>query len=112
VAIYSIGDFKNEIHTDLTGRFPVTSTHGNKNIFVLYDYDSNAILIEPLKNRSTQSIVDAYELILKRLCKTGLRPDLKRLNNEASALLKDFMKEENIDFQLAPPHCHRRNAAE
>ena len=96
VATYSTEDIKSEIHTDLTGRFPVTSTNGNEYIFVLYNYDSNAILIEPLKNRSSQSIVNAYELILKRLCKAGLRPKLQRLNNEASALLRDFMKEQNI----------------
>jgi len=39
-----------KIYTDLTGRFPVQSRRGNKYLFVLHDYDSNAILAEPLKN--------------------------------------------------------------
>jgi hypothetical protein len=38
------------IYTDQTGCFPVTSSQGNQYILVLYDYDSNAILVEPLKN--------------------------------------------------------------
>ena len=33
---------------DLTGRFPYTSSRGNNYIFVLYDFDSNAILATPL----------------------------------------------------------------
>ena len=41
-----------KIYTDQTGRFPVTSSKGSKYLMVLYDYDSNAILSEPLKSRS------------------------------------------------------------
>jgi hypothetical protein len=33
-----------QIYTDLRGRFPIRSNRGNQYIFVLYDYDSNAIL--------------------------------------------------------------------
>ena len=35
---------------DLTGRFPIQSNRGANYIFVLYDYDSNAILVRPLRN--------------------------------------------------------------
>ena len=107
-----VDKLKGEIHTDLTGRFPVTSSRGNKYIFVLYDYDSNAILVEPLQNRSGLSIVNAYTNLLDRLKKAGLKPKLQKLDNEASQALRDYMHEQDIDFQLAPPHCHRRNAAE
>jgi hypothetical protein len=39
-----------KMYTDITGRFPVQSNRGYKYIFVLYDYDSNAILVEPIKS--------------------------------------------------------------
>jgi hypothetical protein len=26
--------------------------------------------------------------------------------------LKSYFKEDNVEYQLVPPHCHRRNAAE
>jgi hypothetical protein len=39
-----------KICTNQTGQFPVTSSRGNQYILVLYDYDTNAILMEPLKN--------------------------------------------------------------
>ena len=35
---------------DLAGAFPHKSSRGNKCIFVLYDYDRNAILTQPIKN--------------------------------------------------------------
>jgi hypothetical protein len=34
------------------------------------------------------------------------------LDNEASTLLKDYLHDQDINFQLVPPYCHRRNAAE
>jgi hypothetical protein len=33
-----------QIHSDQTGRFPITSSRGSKFIMVVYDYDSNDIL--------------------------------------------------------------------
>jgi hypothetical protein len=38
-----------KIYIDQTGRFLVTSSQGHQYILVLYDYDTNAILTEPLK---------------------------------------------------------------
>jgi len=34
------------------------------------------------------------------------------LDNECSNALKDYMTEQNIDYQLVPPTVHRRNSAE
>jgi hypothetical protein len=42
----------------------------------------------------------------------GLKPKLMKLNNEASKLLKTYLHQQNITFQLVPPYSHRRNAAE
>jgi hypothetical protein len=41
-----------------------------------------------------------------------LHPKLQILDNEASKLLVDYITGQGIDYQLAPPHVHRRNAAE
>jgi len=108
----SVVDFEptHQVHTDQTGRFPVTSKKGNAYLFVLYDFDSNSIHAEPIKNRSAASILAAYKTIHARLCKAGLKPKLQRLDNECSQILKDFMDEEDIQFQLVPPGIHRRNA--
>ena len=108
----SIVEPTNTVHTDLTGRFLTASSRGNNYIFVLYDYDSNAILTEPIKNRKAESIVEAYCKIHGTLCRAGLKPKLQRLDNECSTSLKEFMLDENIDYQLVPPGIHRCNAAE
>jgi hypothetical protein len=41
-----------QIYTDQTGRFRVVSSKGNKYIMILYDYDSNAILAQPIKYKT------------------------------------------------------------
>ena len=101
-----------QIHSDQTGRFPITSSRGSKYIMVVYDYDSNAILAEPLKSRTEQELLRAYTKIHTYLTVRGLKPVLQRLDNEAPGQLKQFMRTHDVQFQLVPPHNHRRNAAE
>jgi hypothetical protein len=45
------------IYTDETGRFPVVSSKGNKYIMILNGYDSNAILAQPIKDRTPPWII-------------------------------------------------------
>jgi hypothetical protein len=101
-----------KIYTDQTGRFIVPSSTGNNYLMILYDYDTNAIFAEPLPNRRAASILAAYKTLHARLCAAGFRPKLQRLDNECSNLLKAFMTDEKVDYQLVPPNVHRRNAAE
>ena len=92
-----------QVFTDQTGRFPVTSSKGSQYIMVLYDYDSNAILAEPMKNRSERELVQVYTKMHTYLCRRGLKPWLQKLDNECPAGLKAFMEEEEIKYQLVPP---------
>ena len=101
-----------QIYTDQTGKFIVASSHGHNYILVLYDYDSNTILVEPMPNRTGPCILRAFQVLYSRLVTAGLRPVLQRLDNECSTALKQFLTDEAIDFQLVPPGMHRRNAAE
>ncbi len=41
-----------KIFTDQTGRFPITSSRGNKYVMICYDYDPNNIIAEPLKSHN------------------------------------------------------------
>ena len=41
---------KHIVYSDQTGQLPITSSQGNQYLVVAYDYDSNAILIRPIKN--------------------------------------------------------------
>jgi hypothetical protein len=88
------------------------SSNGNNYLLILYDYDSNHIFAQPFKNRTAKCLLTAYQVLHTRLCKAGLKPQLQRLDNQCSELLKTFMHKQDIDFQLVPPGIHRRNAAE
>lgn len=46
-------------YMDLTGRFPYRSSRGYQYLLIIYDYDSNAILVAPLKNRKSETIIEA-----------------------------------------------------
>jgi hypothetical protein len=100
-----------QIYTDQSGRFPTTSSRGNKYVMILYDYDSNAILAEPLKSKSEGEMIRAYTKLHEYLSGRGLKPRLQKLDNECPAGLKRFMTQNEVDFQLVPPHIHQRNSA-
>jgi hypothetical protein len=101
-----------QIYTDQTGRFPVVSSKGNKYIMILYDYDSNAILTQPIKDRTASELLKAFQFMEQELVARGLTPKLMKLDNEASKLLKDYLHQQDITFQLVTPYSHRRNSAE
>ena len=50
--VLPIDQMAGTVSTDITGRFPITSARGNAYVFVMYDYDSNAILASPIKDRT------------------------------------------------------------
>ena len=105
-------DKTGQIFSDQQGRFLASSISGHQCIMVVYDYDSNSILAEPMKSRSGTEMRRAHQTIFEYLSKRGFRPKLQRLDNEVSRELKEFMEEKDVDFQLTPTHSHRRNAAE
>jgi hypothetical protein len=108
----SIFEPTGQVYTDQTGKFVHPSSSGNNYMLVLYDYDSNSILAEPMKTKSASHILAAYETLYKQLVRAGHKPKLQRLDNECSKELKEFFHENSIAFQLVPPGVHRANAAE
>jgi hypothetical protein len=79
---------------------------------VLYEYDGNAILAEPIKNRTVAELLRAFQVMERKLTARRLRPKLMRLGNEALQLLKAYVHDKNITFQLEPPYSHIRNSSE
>jgi hypothetical protein len=72
---------KNLIATNLPGRYPVTSRKGNKYMFVLYNYDSNLIIAEPIKSRNASDLVNGFDTCYKALTKNGFKARKIRLPN-------------------------------
>ena len=101
-----------QVYSDQTGRFVAPSDRGNQYLFVMYNYNSNSIHAEPIKNCTATSILAAYKTVHQCLCTAGLKPKLQRLDNKCSQILKDYMIDQGVHYQLVSPHVHRRNAAE
>ena len=101
-----------KIYTDQPGHFPKKSSRGNQYIMVLNEVDSDAILIEPMKNRPAGEMIRAYQVLIDRLNSMGIFPKLHILDNECSTELKVVIKNNKMTFQLVLPHNHRCNIAE
>ena len=108
----SVQPITGKIFTDQTGQFPCPSISGNKYLFVLYDYDANYIDAVPMPSRTQHQILIAYKKSTDMLRKRGFTPKLQRLDNECSQTLKDYMDEQEVNYQLTPAGLHRRNNAE
>ena len=98
--------------SDQTGKFVCPSVSGNKYIFILYHYDSNSIHARAIPSRTKHQLLTAYKSIVQDLTKRGFKPRLHTLDNEISDLMKDYMHDEDITYQLTPAGLHRRNLAE
>ena len=83
---------KGKTYSDQTGRFPYQSSRGNKYIFILYDFDSNAILKEAIKDRSASSLTKAWECAYNRLTHNGHQTQLHILDNEISEEFAEALK--------------------
>ena len=80
---------------------------------VMVEIDSNAILVEPLKSRKDPELTRAYKSMMLRFKRAGIVPKKHILDNEISEAMKDVIRDEyNMEIELVPPGCHRRNAAE
>ena len=101
-----------KIWTDQTGRFPKKSQRGNQYIMVLTESDSDVILVEPMKNRTSGEMIRAYQTLIDRLHAANIVPKHHVLDNECSEDFKANIKRNNMTYQLVPPHDHRRNRAE
>lgn len=52
-----------QIHSDQTGKFIVASSSGNNYVLVVYNYDSNCILVEPILSSRYSAILPVSGLI-------------------------------------------------
>jgi hypothetical protein len=73
-----------QIYTDQTGIFQVVSSKVNTYIMILYDYDINATLAQPIKYRTTPELLKAFQVMEQELVTRGMRPKLTKLENKTS----------------------------
>ena len=108
----TIDDAKETIYTDQTGAFPTRSRSGNRYIMILCEMDGNAIMSEGMRDRTAGEIIKAYQKLIKRLQKAGIRPKKHILDNECSEEYKQAIIDNNMQYELVPKGQHRRKIAE
>jgi hypothetical protein len=94
------------------GRFPMKASRGYQYIMVLGELDSDAIMVTPMKNRTSKEMIRAYQVLVEGLNVCGVQPKHHMLDNECPQDFKDAIKENNMTYQLGTVHNHRRNIAE
>ena len=112
VEIVDAGQMRAKVYSDTTGQFLIPSSRGNRYLLIVYHYDSNFIFVEPMPSRTAEQILKAYQKVHQLLTARDMKPQLKIMDNEASIILKEYLRKENVTYQLVPPHVHRRNSAE
>ena len=79
---------------------------------IIYYYDSNAILLRPIKNRTGNQLSKNFEDVFNYLTDRGHKPKFHIIDNEAAKDTITMIKREKINLQLAPPDLYRRSPAE
>ena len=79
---------------------------------ILYDYDSNLILSNPIKTRQAEELTASWKTLFFKIQTNGHAPELHILDNKYSEELRKVFKKYQVTFQLVPQHVHLRNAAE
>ena len=114
--VFCFGTFADKVsgvvYNDLTGNFPFMSIDGSVCFFVLYHYETNAILVKPIANVDDRSIFAAYKEVFETLEAKGYKPKMIVMDNQATKYIKKFLTEKECDLQLVEPHNHRVNTAE
>jgi hypothetical protein len=99
-----------KLYTNQTGKFITPSSNGN-NYLLKSHMITTAITFLQSPSRTTWhsvfSILNAYKAVYTKLCTAGLKPKIQRLDNECSAIYKEFLRTEYVDFQLVPPGSHQ-----
>ncbi len=114
--VFCFGAFADKIsgvvYNDLTRNFPFMSIDGSVCFFVIYHYETNAILVKPIANLDDCIIFEAYKDLFETLDAKGYKPKMNMMDNQATKFIKQFLTKKDCNLQVVEPHNHRVNAVE
>ncbi|KAL7484806.1 hypothetical protein ACHAW6_011918 [Cyclotella cf. meneghiniana] len=80
---------------------------------VLVEIDSSAMLVEPINNTFDSKLTCTYSSLMLCLCKARVTSRKHILDNKISNAMKTLITDMcKMTYELVPPGCHCRNAAE
>jgi hypothetical protein len=87
-----IHDITMLVFSNQTGCFPITSNWRHTYLVIFYIYDANFIALVPIKNRTKQELLRAYQITYKYLSSHGFKPCLHKMDNKTSKDVEDFIQ--------------------
>jgi hypothetical protein len=93
--VFCFGAFANKVsgvvYNDLTGKFSFMLIDGSVCFFLLYHYETNAILVKPIVNVDDRSIFATYKEMFESLEAKGYKPKMNVMDNQATKYIKKFL---------------------
>ena len=80
-------------------------------IMVLFKINSNVILVESLRDRTSGELVKAHQTLVDRLKERCFEPKLHILDNECLVEFKEAIAKNGMEYQLVPPNDNCQNIA-
>ena len=99
-------------YTDITGKSPQKSIRVNQYISIAYHYDVNCILVEPMQDRTSTSITNAWSKLNDIFAQSGAVPCTYVMDNEIPNKFIQALHQHKTSYQLVPPHTRHKNIAE
>jgi hypothetical protein len=70
---------------------------------ICYSYDANYIRPIAMKSKSGAEWIKSFGVVFDDMMAKGFIPKLQTMDNEASAALKKYFTEKEMNYQLVPP---------
>ena len=91
-----VDQVKDTIYTDQTVKLPITSSRGHKYITIMCENDGNAVLVEPMKNKTEDAMVETNQKMIDRLKTESIFPKKNILDNEISEKYKKAIEKNGM----------------
>ena len=79
---------------------------------ILYDYDANAIIGEPIPDRKTTTLQKSFLVLFNKIKVKGYKPSIICLDNKMSKDHLSLLEQKRLKLQLVLPYEHRQNLSE
>jgi len=75
------------MYTDATGALPTILLDGHQYCFIAYDYESNYIFAEPIKDVHDAMLVEVFQKVFEMLEEGGMKLTLNSTDNQVVKLI-------------------------
>jgi hypothetical protein len=97
---------KEIVYSNQTGKFPTTSSRGNKYLMVLYYIDGSYIMMEPTKSRHENEMIRVHNILIERLKTRGFHPKKQMLDNEISKAYQKAIGNHGMKVEKVAKKAH------